>query len=205
LHLASLLQEYHIKTKILESDPKRARFLAEKLPHTLVLHEEGVGKDIFVSHGVDQAGAFVSSVGDDRSNLLAAFYAKELGCDLAISVVSREEFVPLVSALNIDAGFAPRLITAGAIVRFLRSGQVRSMHMLLGGSEVIELQADVESAISGRTIDDIKWPEGCKVGAISRDERVIIPLGHEKIMAGDRVVIFGARGVTAEVERSFEG
>jgi trk system potassium uptake protein len=205
LHLASLLQDAHIKAKILEADPKRARFLAEKLPHALVLHEEGVGKDIFVSHGIDQAGAFVASVGDDRSNLLAAFYAKEVGCDLAIAVVSREEFVPLVNALNIDAAFAPRLITAGAIVRFLRSGQVRSMHMLLGGSEVIELQAEVESAISGRSIGDVELPEGCKVGAISRNERVIIPLGHEKIMPGDRVVIFGARGVTAEVEKAFEG
>ena len=57
--------------------------IAEQLRRATVLHEEGLGKDALLAHGVDRAGAFVASAGDDRANLLAALNAKQLGAGLA--------------------------------------------------------------------------------------------------------------------------
>lgn len=205
LHLAKRLDASGVRLKVMERDADRARYVAERLPHSLVLHEEGVGKEVLLAEGVDRVGAFVASAGDDRANLLATMHAKQVGAGLSLAVVSREEFVPLVGALGIDGAFSPRLITASAILRFLRRGHVMSMHLIEGGSEMLELQADERSPIVGQQIKEAGLPEDCMVGTILRAGHVLVPRGEERIQVGDRVLLFAQKGALAEVERAFEG
>ena len=113
--------------------------------------------------------------------------------------------MPLVSALKLDAAFSPRLITAGAILRFVRTGPLRSLHLLLGGSEVIEVQADEGSPAADSSALKADLPRGARVAAIDRRGKILFPLGGERIRPGDDVVVFGMQGSAAEVERAFEG
>ena len=206
IHLASRLDSGDIACRIMERDPSRARWLAERLSHSLVLHEEDLSKESLLEHGVDRAGAFVACAGDDRTNLLAALHAKQLGAGLCLAVVSREEFVPLVDALGIDGAFSLRLTTAEAILRFVRGHSVRAMHLLLSGSEALELAAEEGSPIAGSSIAAEGLLEACEVGGILRDGRVIIPRAgdEERIHAGDRVLLFRLEGRAREVARAFD-
>jgi trk system potassium uptake protein TrkA len=189
---------------VLERDEARARSVAERLGGTLVLHEEGVGRDALLQSGVGEADAFVASAGDDRANLLAALNAKRLGADLCLSVVSREEFVPLVDALEIDGAFSPRLITAEAILRFVHSRALRAMHLLRSGFEALELEVEEGSLIVGRQLGRTGGVlRGCRVGAILRGDEVIIPHVGTEINAGDRVLMLGVDGTLAGVESAF--
>ena len=88
-HLARLLEREDCRVMVMERDESRARFVAERLPRSLVLHEEGVSKEVLLLQNVDRAGAFIACAGDDRSNLLAALHAKQVGADLCLAVVSR--------------------------------------------------------------------------------------------------------------------
>jgi trk system potassium uptake protein TrkA len=186
---------------VMEADAERARYVAERVRGATVLHEEGLGKDALLTHGVDRADAFVACAGDDRSNLLAALNAKEVGADLNLAVLSREEFVPLVDALGIDAGFSPRLVTAEAILRSVRGEHVRAMHLLLGGAEVLEVQAEPGCRAAGRTVEQTDLMH---IAAIVRDGRVVIPDARSQIEAGDRVLVFSPRQGLADVRRSFQ-
>lgn len=188
---------------IMERDPERARFVAESLAGATVLQEDGMGKETLLTHGVDGADAFVACAGDDRSNLLTALNAKQLGADFCLSVVSREDFVPLVDALGIDAAFSPRLVTAETILQSVRGGTVRAMHLLLGGAEVLELQVDAGSRADGRTVEQVDSMAWTHVAAIVRDGRVLMPEPQERIQAGDTVVVFSPRRGVAEVDRAF--
>lgn len=204
LRLALLLEGTAVRVTMLERNEKRARFVAEKLPRTTVLHDEGVSRDAQQGAGVDEADAFVASAGEDRANLLAALHAKRLGADLCISVVSREEFTPLVDALAIDASFSPRLITAEAILRFVHTHTVRAIHLLRTGFEVIELEAEAGAAIVGKGIGETHGMlKGCRVGAILRGEEAVIPQKGTEIRAGDRVLMLGVAGALAGVEPVF--
>ncbi|HEV2769431.1 MAG TPA: NAD-binding protein, partial [Solirubrobacteraceae bacterium] len=49
-----------VRVTVMERDRDRARYIAERLPRTTVLHEEGVGREVLLAHGVDRVGAFVS-------------------------------------------------------------------------------------------------------------------------------------------------
>jgi trk system potassium uptake protein TrkA len=203
-HLARRLERHHLRLRVLERDAARARWVAERLPQSEVIHEEGVGKEALLAHGVDTAGAFVASSGDDRANLLAALYAQQLGADLCLPVVSREEFMPLVGALGIDTAFSPRLITAEAIVRFLRGDHVLGVHALPGGSELLELKAGDRSAITGRSAGDAGLPGGCVVASIVRGGEVLVPCGTEVIQPSDRVLVVAAKAAVAGTQRAFK-
>ena len=202
--LARILEHTSIRVTVLERDAEQARRVAERLGSTLVLHEEGLSRDALRQSGVDEADAFVASAGDDRANLLAALTAKQLGADLCMSVVSREEFVPLVDALEIDAAFSPRLITAEAILRFVHTRALRAMHFLRSGFEAIEFEVEEGALIVGKEIGRTKGVlRGCRVGAILRADEVLIPDVGSEIKAGDRVLMLGVNGTLAGVEPAF--
>jgi trk system potassium uptake protein TrkA len=189
---------------VMESDADRARYIAEQLGHTTVLHEEGVGKEPLLAHGVDEAGAFVAAAGDDRANLLAALNAKQLGAELSLAVVSREEFTPLVDALGIDAGVSPRLVTAEAILRAVRGTNVEAVHLLLGGAELLEVQVDPGSRVDGKTVGESRLIAHTQIAAIVRDGRVLCPGGADVVRGGDRAVVFNAGRVASDVAAAFK-
>jgi trk system potassium uptake protein len=203
LHLAQRLEEQHVALTVLERDGARARYVAERLRSSVVVHEDGVGKAALLAHGVDRAGAFVASTGDDRANLVATLYARELGAGLCLPVVSREEFVPLVSALGVDTAFSPRQITAEAILRFLRGDHVLAVQLLPGGSELMELKAGERSAIAGRALSDSGLPRGCVVTSIVRDGRVVVPGPSDRILPSDSVLLLAVKAAVPEAERAF--
>ena len=204
LRLGELLEKTSVRVTMLERNGDRARKLAEKLPRTQVLHEEGVSREAQEAAGVNDADAFVACAGEDRANLLATLHAKRLGADLCLSVVSREEFTPLVDALEIDASYSPRLITAEAILRFVHTRTVRAIHLLRTGFEVIELEAELGAKIVGKGIGETHGMlKGCRVGAILRGQEELIPRKGMEIRAGDRVLMLGVAGALAGVEPVF--
>jgi len=204
LALARRLEAADLHVSILESDADTARHAAERLPHTTVLHEETMSKDALLRHGVDRTGAFVACGADDRSNLLAALHAQQLGAGLCLSVVSREEYTPLVDALGIDAAVSPRLVTAEAILRSVRGANVAAVHLMIEGAEILEVLAPAGCEAEGRSIQATAALTKARVAAIVRGEKVLFPLPDERVRAGDRVLIFNPRRGVADVQRSFQ-
>jgi trk system potassium uptake protein TrkA len=193
-----------VRVTIMERELDRARHVAELVGGATVLHEEGVGADALLAHGVDKMGAFIACAGDDRSNLLAALHAKRIGADLSVAVVSREEFIPLVDALNIDAAFSPRLVTAEAILRSARGEHVEAMHLLVGGSEVLEVLTESGCRAEAQTVGELESTASTYVAAIVRDDQVLVPGSEERVTAGDRVVAFSPRQGLIDVRRIFQ-
>ena len=118
--------------------------------------------------------------------------------------MSREEFVPLVDALEIDASFSPRLITAEAILKFVHTDALRQIHFMRSGFEAMELEVEPGSSIVGKEIGHTGGLlRGCRVGAILRHDDVLIPQHGTEIMAGDRMLMLGVDGALSEVEPAF--
>ena len=198
--LAEKLCQAGINVTVLEKDGARAQQLAEQLAGCEVIHEEGVSKEALIAQGVENSGAFIAAAGDDRANLLAAQQAKSLGAGLCIAVISREEFVPLTENLSIDAAYAPRLVAAEAILRFARGRDIKAMHLLFSGCQVLEIEVEAGAKVEGRQIQEI---EGWRTGAIVRQTKVIIPQPEEKFEAGDTILLFGSEKASRDIEQYF--
>ncbi len=203
LRLALILESEGIAVKVVEKDEERARYVASQLRKGLVLHDEGISRDFLLQERVDRTDAFIAATGDDRANLLAVMYAKQLGARRTISVVSRSEFAPLSEALGVDISISPRLITAGAILRFVRKGDVLAVNVLESGAEMIEMCVPDRCAVAGRPLSDVGFPKGAIVGAVLRDGEVLIPRGTDILRSGDDAVIFTVDSAVDQVERLF--
>jgi trk system potassium uptake protein len=203
LLLALALEDIGISVKVIEKDPARARHAASKLRKALVLQDEGVSREFLLQERVDKTDAFVAVTGDDRTNLLAAMNARRLGSRMTISGISRGEFAPLAEALGVDVTVSPRLLAAGAILRFVRRGDVAAVFLLESGAQMIELGVPKGCRVAGKPLAQVDFPEGAIVGAVAREEEVLIPTGRDVLRAGDKVVVFTVESAVDEVERLF--
>jgi trk system potassium uptake protein TrkA len=203
LRLALALEEVGMSVRVIERDEARARYVASQLRKGFVLHDEGISRDFLLQERVDKTDAFVAVTGDDRANLLAAMYARQLGARMTIAGVSRGEFAPLADALGVDLTISPRVLAAEAILRFVRKGEVIDVALLESGAEMIELRVPEGCRVAGRPLSEVGFPEGAIVGALLRDGDVIIPTGKEILRPGDDAVVFTVEEAIDEVERLF--
>jgi trk system potassium uptake protein TrkA len=203
LRLALALEAAGMSVRVIERDEARARYVASQLRRGFVLHDEGISRDFLLQERVDRTDAFVAVTGDDRANLLAAMYARQLGARMTIAGLSRGEFAPLADALGVDLTISPRVLAAEAILRFVRKGEVVEVALLESGAEMIELRVPETSPVSGRPLSEVGFPEGAIVGALLRNGDVVIPTGREVLRPGDDAVVFTVEDAIEEVERLF--
>jgi trk system potassium uptake protein TrkA len=203
LKLALALEEVGMSVRVIERDEQRARYVASQLRKGFVLHDEGISRDFLLQERVDRTDAFVAVTGDDRANLLAAMYARQLGARNTIAGVSRGEFAPLADALGVDLTISPRTLAAEAILRFVRKGDVINVALLESGAEMIELRVPEGCRVAGRPLSEVGFPRGAIVGALLRDDAVVIPSGRETLRPGDDAVVFTVESAVDDVERLF--
>jgi trk system potassium uptake protein TrkA len=203
LRLALALEGVGISVRVIERNEARARYVASRLRRGFVLHDEGISRDFLLQERVDRTDAFVAVTGDDRANLLAAMYARQLGARTTIAGVSRGEFAPLADALGVDLTISPRMLAAEAILRFVRKGDVINVALLESGAEMIELRIPETCRVAGRPLSEVGFPSGAIVGALLRDGDVIIPTGQEVLKPGDDAVVFTIEDAVEDVERLF--
>ncbi len=91
----------------------------------------------------------------------------------------------------------------------MRKGDVKNVASLHhGGSEAIEIVAHGDlntSNIVGKTIRNIRLPSGCIIGAILRNNEVIIGHKNVEIQDGDHVIVYlGDKKAVSEIEKLFQ-
>jgi trk system potassium uptake protein TrkA len=86
----------------------------------------------------------------------------------------------------------------------LNHGKLISLALLKEGElEVIELVAQKNSKINNRPLKLIDFPDNTIIGAIIRNDEIIIPHGEDFIMEGDKVFLFTQRTKIKKIEHFF--
>lgn len=205
-YLAQILEHYRlpIKVKIIEKDAKKAREAATKVQHALVINGDGSDLDLLEDENVGQADMYVAVTNDDKLNLLSSLIARNLGVNKTIAKVKRSDIMPLMQQIGVDVVFSPRILTAGAILRYIRRGDIISV-TILGEeqAEMIELVAQPGSIAVDKQLSKVRFPAGSVLGAIVREDKVVIPNGKSIIRAGDRLMVFTLPKGIHKVERLF--
>jgi trk system potassium uptake protein TrkA len=125
---------------------------------------------------------------------MSSLLAKRLGARKVMALINNPAYVDLVQGGEIDIAISPQMATIGTLLTHVRRGDIVSVHSLRrGAAEAIEAIAHGDarsSKVIGRTLDRIQLPSGTSIGAIIRDEEVIIAHGDTVIEAGDHVILF---------------
>lgn len=207
--LADALEEGRYQVKIIEKSPEIANQLAETLNKTLVLEGDAADEALLVEENIEEVDIFCALTNDDEANILSAMLAKRLGARKVMALVNRTGYVDLVESASIDHAVSPQQITIGALLAHVRGGDIVSVHSLRkGAAEVIEVVAHGDkknSRVVGRKRVDLKLPPGATVGAIVRDEEVIMPHQDTVIEENDHVILFLAdKRYISAVEKMFQ-
>lgn len=190
-YLAQELEKKNYSVKVIEKDKTKCQEIDSRLKKTLVINGDGIDIDLLMDENIGQADAFVAVTDDDKLNLLVCLIAKELGAKKTFVQIRRSDLIPLIDHVNIDKVVSPRMFTAGSILRYIRRGHVSSV-TLLGDSdaEMIELTIPSGAPVVNMTLKDIPLPKGTLVGAIMRNNQVIIPSGDDVVKVDDRLTLF---------------
>lgn len=206
--LAQVLEKNY-QVKIIDHNRDRCEFLAEKLKNTTVLCADCCDRELLINENIEHVDVFCALTNDDEDNIIACLMAKRLGAKQVMALVTRPAYVDLIEGGTINIAISPQLITVGSILTHVRRGDVVSVYSLRrGAAEAIEAVAHGDkktSKVVGRTLPEIKLPLGTTIGAIVRNEEVIIPHHDTVIESGDHIILFVADKKHIEnVERLFQ-
>lgn len=206
LYIAEQLEqeEQDVRVKIIEFDQERAEYVAGKLHHTSVINGNALENEILEEANIAATETAISVTNDDKVNILSSLLAKRFGCERAVTLINRSSYNPLISSLGVDVIVNPREITVSSILQHIRSGRIRNVHAVCNGAaEILEAEAIDSSPIVGKSIENLHLPENSKIGALLRDEQVIIPNESTIIKAGDRIIVLCHADQVKEIEQLF--
>lgn len=190
-YLAKNLSKHNIEVTIIEKDLDVCTRLSETLDHALIVHGDGTDMILLEDESLKEMDALVGLTGFDEANLLMGLMAKQMGVNKVVSKISKENYVKVMDRLDIDAAFNPIYITSSEILKIVRGGKILSVSLLLGGeAEVTEILLTEGVPVLGKSLEKLNLPGGIVIGAIVRDEEVIIPYGETILKAYDRLIVF---------------
>ncbi|WP_299361830.1 Trk system potassium transporter TrkA [uncultured Paracoccus sp.] len=191
----------HLNAKLIERDRRRAEAAADGLRRVVVLHGDGMSAELMTEAGVSAADAVLMLTEDDKTNLLGAVRARQLGARMVVSLINDPTLISLRGALGIDAYVDPRAATVSTILRHIRHGRVRDLYSIGDAeAELIEAQVLPSSGLAGQLIADLALPAGALIGAVQKGDRLVKPVPNLRIEPGDSVLIFSLTGDLAEVD-----
>jgi trk system potassium uptake protein TrkA len=200
--LARLLEEHSIYCKIIERNPDRCTYLAERLNKSIVLCGDGSDQALLSEENIQEMDIVIMLTENEETNILASLLAKRMGARKAITRISKFSYFPLTDAIGIEKVVSPRLSAINTIMQHIRKGKVLSDISIKGEqAEVIEAVALETSGIVEKPLHDISFPKGAIVAGIIRKETIIIPTGDSVIQPNDRVVIFARKEAISKVEK----
>ncbi len=199
--------ENNYQVKVVEFSYDRCRVLAEQLQKSIVLHGSANEPQLLSQENIENTDVFCALTNNDESNIMMSMLAKRLGAKKVITLITNAAYADLVGR-EIDIAVSPRQITIGSLLRHVRRGDINADYSLRrGAAEALEItvHGDTHSSkVVGTRLDALNLPKGTTVGAISREDKVLIAHGHLTIEDGDHVILFVTdRAQIPAIERLF--
>jgi len=195
--------------KLIEKNYKRAEYLSENLSSTIVFCGDPSDKDLLLEEHIDQTDLFITVTNDDEANIMSAMLAKRLGAGKAMVLIQRNAYVDLIQGNILDIAISPQQATLSALLTHVRKADLKHVYSLREGlAEAIEIVArgdNMTSKVVGKELSQLKLPKGTSVGAIVRDQEVLIAHDNTVIESDDHVILFLVnKKYISDIEKLFQ-
>jgi trk system potassium uptake protein TrkA len=195
-YLCDILERYSISVKIIERDRKLCDYLCSQYPEVTVINGDANDRDLLLEEGLGRSDAFTALTAQVEENILLSLFVKNAMSGKLITKVSKTEFDEIVKPLGLDTIITPKSITSDVIIRYVRSmkgsmeSNVETLYNIIRGKiEAAEFMIRASSEITDTPLMELKLKDNILIASILRNDQVIIPRGHDKILTGDRVIV----------------
>lgn len=191
LQLARSFEGSSIDITLIEPEKDKAEMAAACLKDAIVLHGDATEIEVLKEASIEDTDIFIALSENEQTNLLTSLLAKKHGARKTIVLTNEPDLVHIINQVDVDVVVNPRLVTASAILQHVRRGQILSIAKL-GDSdaEAIELIAEEGSEIVKKPLGKIRFPKNSILGAIVRNNTMLLPKGIDAINPGESVIVF---------------
>ncbi len=198
----SLEDKYNIT--IIANDKNIILKLTEELNNALIIQGDTGNFELLKEEGIEEMDVFLALTDNSETNILTSLMADELGVYKTIALVDNTYYTRISQNIGVDTMINMKIIAANNIFRFIRKGTVEAITSLHGvDAEVIEYIINRESKITKHPIRKLNFPNGMVVGAVIREDNIIIPDGDTLFTIGDKIIVLALPRAIQKLERFF--
>ena len=194
-----------IRIKIIEKDKERAELIANDLNNSIVINGNGLDQDILEEANLKEVETVLALTNDDEDNLMVSVLVEKFSQNKrTMALINKPNYSLLQSSLKIDDLIDPRMDTVSTILKHVHKGTIETAYTILNGEyEVIEADIIETSELINKELKNANLPEGIRIGAILRKDKVLIPRSNSKFEKNDTVVFLSRRDQIPLVENIF--
>jgi trk system potassium uptake protein TrkA len=203
VHIAKLLEKYATVT-LIEPNKELCEKVSAEFSSAIVTHGNPMDRELLVGEGIKGIDAFIATTDKDETNMLSALLAKEEGAKSTIALIDTPELKASLETVGIDMIINPRLVTISTILQYARKSELLSFKLLKEGeAQVLEFIVTEQSPTMGKKLKDTSFPKNSIIGAIVRNEKVIVPTSEDTLHLDDKVIIFAKTDALPKLEKLF--
>jgi len=199
------------RVKIVEKDKDRAEFLANELNNTIVINGNGLDEEVLMEANLEEAETVLALTNDDEDNLMVSVLVEKFAQDektiedkRTMALINKPNYSLLQNSLKIDDLIDPRMNTVSSILKHIHKGTIETAYTIMNGEyEVIEAEIIETSELINKELKNSNLPEEIRIGAILREDKVIIPRSNFVFQKEDRVVFLAKKNSISVVENIF--
>ncbi len=199
------------RVKIIEKNKERAEFLASELNNTIVINGDALDEEVLSEANLEEAETVLALTNDDEDNLMVSVLVekfakdeKEIDDKRTMALINKPNYSLLQNSLKIDDLIDPRMNTVSSILKHIHKGTIETAYTIMNGEyEVIEAEIIETSELINKELKNSNLPEEIRIGAVLRDDKVIIPRSDFVFQKDDKVVFLAKKDSISVVENIF--
>ena len=200
-----------VRVKIIEKNKERAEYLASQLNDAIIVNGDGLDEEVLSEANLGEAETVLALTNDDEDNLMVSVLVekfakdqKEIDDKRTMALINKPNYSLLQSSLKIDDLIDPRMTTVSSILKHIHKGTIENAYTISNGEyEVIEAEIIETSELINKELKNSNLPEELRIGAILRNEKVIIPRSDFVFKKDDKVVFIVKKDSISFVENIF--
>ncbi len=193
------------RIKIIEKNKERAEYIANELNDSIVINGNGLDEDVLSEANLEEVETVLALTNDDENNLMVSVLVEKFSKDKkTMALINKPNYSLLQSSLKIDDLIDPRMSTVSSILKHVHKGTIESAYTILDGEyEFIEADIIETSELINKSIKSAELPDEIRIGAILRNNEIIIPRSDFVFKKKDTVVFISKRDQLPTVENMF--
>ena len=199
------------RVKIIEKNKERAELIASELNNSIVINGDALDEEVLLEANLEEVETVLALTNDDEDNLMVSVLVEKFAKDnddlsdkRTMALINKPNYSLLQSSLKIDDFIDPRMNTVSSILKHIHKGTIENAYSILNGEyEIIEAEIIETSELVNKELKNSNLPDEIRIGAVLRDDVVIIPRSNFVFKKLDIVVLLAKKDFLHVVENMF--
>jgi len=192
---------------LIEQNTSQYQHLKESFPEITIIRGDACEPDVLEKANIVVADTVVALTGDDEDNLVISFLAKfthKVPFTIARINNPKNEWL-FTNMWGVDVALSSAVMVTNLIKEEIGLGELITVMKLQKENLVLEeIVLTDKSAVVGKRLGEIRFPEKTRVMVIISDSGLVIPDGNTIFKNGDKIILITQPDILSQVSKILE-